>query len=258
MPNNNRDYFYMIKNDILKLIRFIVVTAIRNNFPGLWTIHIIKYLYLADYYNAKTEDKIITNLQWIFWNYGPWTSEICNVIQQAEKQGFILSKPTLSKKPSKDLNEENQYLLFYLELDVITDREYEKLGREVMPKVQARMALENIIRSYGCSTNPLLHHVYNRTEPMTRNVKKGDLLDFNNLSWPEQVKVEKETIKRKKVKKAKEILKRIKDLKKPEYYPPNGSYDSLYFKCVDILNEQDKLDIEDNIEVIASVKDVAI
>ncbi len=247
----------MVEPSVLKLIQYIVATATRKGFSSLWTIHVVKYLYLVDYYNAKSESKSLTKWDWKFWNFGPWTAQSYTAVQEAIDKGFIQTKTNYTNRNNSKLDEANEYVAFFVDPSDMTDSEYERLGREVIPHIRTRMALDSMIGKFGFKTNPLLHYVYNRTEPM-QDVSKGDLLDFDNLSWPETNKVENKPIKKRKIKKAKSIFEKIKNLDKPTYNPPKGKFDDLYFKCVDILNEQDELEVEDGLTAMASIKDVVI
>ncbi len=69
----------------------------------------------------------------------------------------------------------------------------------------------------------------------------GMALGFFGSSIKDQLRERND--KKKRIKKAKAILEKIKNLDKPVYCPPKGQYDDLYFKCVDILNEQDELEV---------------
>jgi len=72
-------------------------------------------------------------------------------------------------------------------------------------------------------------------------VKKGDMLDFDNLSWPEAKKVNEAPIKKKKLKKAKEIMARTKAEKPSGYHPPSGKLDDTYLTGMEILDSDDLL-----------------
>ncbi|MCY4643049.1 MAG: DUF4065 domain-containing protein [Bacteriovoracales bacterium] len=241
----------MIETVTLDLIRFLVATASRRDISGLTTIHIVKYLYLCDYYNSKTEGKKITSWDWKFWNFGPWCSNSYTAVKEAMDKNFISSRVTQSRK---DIDEANEFLVFYVGREELTDRAYDDLGRKVLPQIRTRIAIESAIAKYACRTNPLLHYVYNETEPMLE-VSKGDYLDFKGLKWLENAKIEKKPIKKRTIKKAKVILEKIRNKEKPTYHPPRGEFDELYFKCINILNRQDELEIDDGFDAVASVAD---
>lgn len=242
---------------ILKLIQFIVATAVRKGFRNLWAIHIVKYLYIVDYYNARSEGKTITGQRWKFWTYGPWTTDSHNAIHEARDKGFISSRPKVTKH--LDLDEESEYEVYYVESEEISDRGYEKLGREVIPNIKTRLAVEGNIKKYGLRTKPLLNYIYNQTEPMQEEIRQGEYLNFDNLSWPETTeKIKSKPLKARTIKKAKEVLKRMRNTEKKNYSPPKGKFDEAYFKFIDTFNDEDALNIEDGVEVIASVKNVAI
>lgn len=216
----------------------------------------VKYLYLADYYNSKSEQKKITDWNWKFWSFGPWAVESVDFISEAVQNGYILAQSMPGVKRDDSPNESNDYLLFHSD-EKLTDTELEKLGRAVLPDVRTRMALVARIGKFGFKTNPLLNFVYTNTESMA-GVKKGDLLDFENLSWSEQTEVTIKPIKTKKLKKAKEIMARIKAEQPAEYHPPTGGYDEIYYAGMNALDAEDLVgEDEDGLIGVACVKDIA-
>ncbi|WP_412470366.1 MULTISPECIES: type II toxin-antitoxin system antitoxin SocA domain-containing protein [unclassified Halobacteriovorax] len=240
----------------LKLIRYIVATANRCGCRFVWTIQIIKYLYLLDLYNARSEQKTLTGLDWIFWDFGPWTVESYKQINEAAINGYICTNIKTRISPD-NINEANTYTAFYVGVDDLTDNEYEKLAQEVVPNIQTRMAIQGSIKKYASDTKKLLHFVYSGTEPMI-GVVKGDILNFENLKWIDNRPAEKVDISKRKIKKAKEILSRIKNRKKPAYNPPSGKYDEIYFECVSSMDREDDCDLNDIPNILACVKDVVL
>lgn len=247
----------MVETRILQLIKFIVATASRKGFNKLWTIHVVKYLYLADYYNSLSQKGTLTNWRWKFWDLGPWTTSSYAAIESAIQSGYIQSEMIQANSRSNSIDENNEYRAFYVGHDELTDAEYENLGRALIPDIRARMALESAIEKFGFKTNPLLHYVYKRTDPM-QDVIKGDTLNFDGLSWPQNNVVENPKIKKRKIIKANGILEKIRQSASPRYSPPSGKFDEVYLQCMSSLNEQDNNEIEDGFEIISCVKDVNI
>ena len=248
----------MNQNQIVHLIRFILATAARDGLPHLWSIHLVKYLYIADYYHARFEGTTITGWQWKFWTYGPWCTDYMVAIGEAQNSGLVLSKKKPRPNPGGVDEGGNEYNVFYVDGDDTSDRTHDQMGRSLIPNIRARMALQGIITRYKLNTNPLLHFVYHQTEPM-QGVVKGDFLNFNNLQRPSTTTAEtSKSLKRKTIKRAKEILKRMNATPKSEYHPPKGLFDGDYFKFINELDGQDEVGIEDGTEAIAVLDDVAI
>jgi|GEM_PF-529892 len=245
----------MVEDKNLKLIQFIVATAQYKNGNGLGTIHIVKYLYIVDYFNSRSENTTLTNWNWKYWIYGPWSLKSYDAVVEAVAEGYIQSKSLQSKHTFTKVNESNEYQFFFCNLGEITSSKLEELGKKVIPNVRTRIALESIIKKYGSNTNPLLNYVYSRTEPML-DVKKGDILNFENLSWPEGNKSKKTPIKKRTLKKAKAIIAKIKAEKPPGYHPPSGKFDDIYIAGMEILDSSDLLEEGATIEAIACVKDI--
>ena len=108
----------------------------------------------------------------------------------------------------------------------------ENLGRALLP-IDVSIPLQNTIAKYGNITNSLLHYVYS-TEPMHGKIR-GNLLDFKNLTRSEGKNIQAFPIGKKTIKKAKEILKRIKEKKPSNYSPPQGKFDDVYHREMKML-----------------------
>ena len=214
----------IVTEQILKLVRFIVGTARECEFSRLSTIHIVKYLYMADFFNAKSEGRTLTSWKWKFWDFGPWAIDSYHAVNNAASKGFISSEARESKY--HNLDESNEYHLFYCDQNNLTDDELETLGREVLPNIRTRIAIQGIIKKYGNKTNSLLHYIYS-TEPLMGK-KRGDFLSFEGLAWPKESAAPTIPMGKKKLKKAKEIIKRIKERRPPIYSPPPGKFDDVY------------------------------
>ena len=128
---------------ILNLVRFIVGTARERGFSRLSTIHIVKYVYIADLFNAKSEGRTLTSWRWKFWDFGPWVLDSYSAVGDAVSRGFISSETKESKYGRWD--ESNEYQLFYCDQDDLGEGDLESLGRTVIPNIKTRIALQDII-----------------------------------------------------------------------------------------------------------------
>lgn len=81
-----------------KLILFFVIRTKGH----ITKTQLVKFLYLADFYSTKWSGKQITNLNWYFYNHGPWEQDIQNCLDEMDGkqvkqtlgyEGAILIKP---------------------------------------------------------------------------------------------------------------------------------------------------------------------
>ena len=138
-----------VNEEALKLIRFIVGTAREKGFNLLSTIHIVKYLYIADFFNAKSMGKSVTLWKWKFWDMGPWTLDSYQALKDATLRGFISSETKESKYQDFNLDESCEYQLFYCDSEELSEDELETLGREVLPNIRTRIAFQGIVGKSG-------------------------------------------------------------------------------------------------------------
>jgi len=128
-----------------KLIKFFVYKTKGN----ITKIQLFKFLYLADLYTVKWTGKQLTNLDWRFYLYGPWTQDIEDALQEMNGSEIILEdrgRTCLIRMGPKGNEAENFNLPKSLEF-----------------------MLENIRREWAGTKNDnierLLNYVYN-TAPM--------------------------------------------------------------------------------------------
>jgi len=150
---------------VLDLIKYIVCYATDHDIR-LTTVRLVKFLYLADLYNARfSNGEMITKFPWAFVYYGPYCREAMISIDEATFKGLIACQTYESKYASKDFS-----------IYTCHDIGYEELRRSFPMAMISE--LQYRIKKYGDDTAQLLDYVYFETEPMV-NAKKGDLLDFS-------------------------------------------------------------------------------
>lgn len=112
-------------------------------------IQLVKFLYLADLYAVKWTGKQLTELDWLFYRYGPWNEEIDHAL--ARMEGHQLQQKSYNEAVSIELGPEAGKIA------------------DLMLPISIELLLENIQREWaGLSsekTRQLLAYVYN-TEPM--------------------------------------------------------------------------------------------
>jgi len=77
----------------------------------LTTLRLVKFLYLADLYNARvSHGTTLTEWPWAFVYFGPWCKQANEAIGAADKAGIIRSERHLSK-----YDDEKDYRLFSID-----------------------------------------------------------------------------------------------------------------------------------------------
>jgi hypothetical protein len=159
-----------IDEKILKLIKFIVCYAVEQD-VSLTTVRLVKFLYLADLYNARWfNGETITKFPWAFVYYGPYCSEAFTSLETAATEGIISKTTYESRYGDKDFS-----------LFTCRDDRYTEIKRMFPTEVISE--LQYAIKKWGDDTGQLLDHVYFETEPM-EGVRKGDRLDFSKARKP--------------------------------------------------------------------------
>ena len=136
----------------------------------LGPIHFLKYLYLADLAYAKKHGTSFTEIDWTFYDFGPWSAQAHQRIPDALKIPGVMFKDLESKFDSD-----------FFRWNIANLNRAEEIQREAgadLP-VEIRFALKRHVKDYGNDTSGLLHYVY-QTEPMLR-AAPGDALRFDAL-----------------------------------------------------------------------------
>lgn len=229
-------------NKLDRLIQYILLTAGEGDLGDreLGTIHLIKYVYLADFYYAKHHNgHSYTGITWKFHSFGPWSAECFQRIQPALESIGAEKKVFPSNEYEKDCER------WYLRDDELFDQLYGAMDLTIAGSVQ------RFVRRFAADTEGLLHFVYN-TEPMLRaapgetlvlvsheQLLSDEMTDNNeSLTGPEpsarQVKKRKERLI--------EIKKNLRaklNAKKhaPRFIPREPRYDEIYFEGMKQLEQ---------------------
>lgn len=213
-----------------ELVHLIVWYASKRG-EKLTTLRLVKFLYLADLYNARiSKGKTLTGWPWAFVYFGPWCQEANETINIAAKSDLIIAKEFASK-----YDDAKDYRLFWLE---DTDEEPEVIN--ALPTyVWSR--LQWAIQKWADDSYGLLDYVYFETEPMIE-AKPGAVLDFSQSRMPEAPKkVDMKKIPKAKIEEAKKALGRLEEKYKNGLTsrPPQGPSDALFREFVSKLDEED-------------------
>lgn len=199
----------MNKNNLHILLQYILLCARQNEEKWDWDlgpIHFIKYVYLADLdYAKKHSGQTFTGIDWVFYNFGPWST----VVHEEIPVALLEIGAHLETLPS-DYSGDYQRWSFCSD---DSDDLYEELGRKIPSSI--KFSLSSLVRKYGKVTPDLLDCVYN-TKPML-NAAPNDHLDFSTVIEEPYEKEEfvsaMEKLSARKTKKLKERIKELKEAK---------------------------------------------
>ena len=208
----------------------------------LTTLRLVKFLYLADLYQARvTKGTTLTGWPWAFVYFGPWCQQVNEAIDNAANSGAVQSE----KNPSK-YDDEKDYRLFWTDQD---DEEPEVINN-LPTYVWSR--LQWAIQKWADDSYGLLDYVYFETEPMIE-VKRGAVLDFSKATMPEvPKKIETKKISKANLLEARKAVDRLKEKYRTGIVarPPQGPIDSIFREAV---NKLDDIDLETGLEGTAEL-----
>lgn len=149
----------MVSKVLPNLIRYIVSEVQDDGFEILRT-RLVKLLYLCDFYYYQSERKLITELNWIRYKYGPFAFELNEI----------------TKRLGLDLGEEE--LDFRIGRGVRYEILYDVPDPEKWLNIRERLVVNRVIKRWGGEDlGKLLDYVYCDTEPMI-GTEFGKQLDF--------------------------------------------------------------------------------
>ena len=128
------------------------------------TLALVKFLYLADRYNAEeTGGQTLSRFPWIFYHFGPYCTSCYTTIDEAVRLGIVCQKTYESKfEEGKDAR------WFYCEEE---EEPVVSIPRHV------EMQLFNAIKRFS-DIRDLMNHIYFETPPM-EDAREKELLDFS-------------------------------------------------------------------------------
>jgi hypothetical protein len=149
-----------MQTTVLSIIKQIIMSSKEQEISIPAKTRLIKLLYLAEVEHYKHFQSRLTNLRWQFYHYGPYASEIEQVLgsPDIEETFFYL----------KDGKHGSQYGLVEDERDGSVPSEL-------------RRVIDYIVKDWGeTDLNKLLDYVYFETEPMI-DATRGEVLDFTKV-----------------------------------------------------------------------------
>ena len=70
-----------------------ILTRVKEREASVSKTKLLKLLYLADIEHFRTSGETLTGFDWIFYWYGPWSSDYDQLLDQMEAEAVIARKP---------------------------------------------------------------------------------------------------------------------------------------------------------------------
>ncbi|HHJ3218797.1 TPA: type II toxin-antitoxin system antitoxin SocA domain-containing protein [Vibrio parahaemolyticus] len=188
--------------ELENLIQYVILRAGEEDdytLRSLGPIHLIKYVYLADLYYSEKLGQTYTGINWKFYNFGPWSTEVHSSLSPA------LSKIMANKVCLESLYSEEDSIRWNLRDSDLLNRK----SREIPASITARLSRD--IHKFTSNTSELLNHVY-KTAPMLK-ATPNSTLEFEKSSSQsyEPLSTRKAALSNKKTKK---LAQKLAELRK--------------------------------------------
>jgi hypothetical protein len=191
---------------------------------------LVKILYLVDLEHYRSRKKTLTGLPWIFYHYGPYTSELEPIISSLgiadiESATFFNKKGNRGFTYTGGFNSQD-------ETESDFTRKFKNHTKLIIDRILDQWALEDLWI--------LLDYVYYETEPM-RDVKRGELLDFTKVTNIEQpiyqkaINIDSVTLTN-----LKKRLLQNKKGKVEQRIPSPPPLDDIYDEALAIMNSEER------------------
>jgi len=219
----------MKKEEVKNAIYYIFERAYNKDIP-LGKVRLIKLLYLLDVENYRSHQNIYSDLEWIFYKYGPYSFEIEKFLDDigVTEEEIILSESRFFKKLKLDIED-----------------------KEIELEIETKAIIEKLIDEWGTAhLYELLDYVYFETEPMY-DVKYKKKLDFFNIKRiiPEKpIQLSPQTREKLKIL-GKKIKEHINKIEIPEdlhiKLPPDTIKDTSFWEeeIIDLIQLKGKVKI---------------
>ena len=79
-------------NSSLRMTTKLILYFVINTKGYITKTQLVKFLYLADLYAVKWQGKQITDLNWVYYQFGPYEEEIDNELERLKSEGIIKEK----------------------------------------------------------------------------------------------------------------------------------------------------------------------
>ncbi|MGC2111541.1 MAG: type II toxin-antitoxin system antitoxin SocA domain-containing protein [Candidatus Korobacteraceae bacterium] len=143
-----------------------ILTRIKELDASASKTKLLKLLYLADIEHFRTTGETLTGFAWIFYWYGPWSSDYDQLLDQMEAEAVLAR---------------NQWAAGNLDGERLSAIESRDLGKTIA-NTNEYFRIRHLVDTFAAlATSELLDFVYFDTEPMV-GAEKGKRLDFGKIS----------------------------------------------------------------------------
>jgi len=143
-----------------------ILTRIEEREGSANKTKLLKLMYLADIENFRATGETLTGFNWIFYLYGPWSSEYDALLEQLQAEGAV---------------DVDKWATANVEGERITPKEQVELEKLQLP-TEAFFRTRRQVDTWADRGVPrLLDYVYFETEPM-EGAEKMRPLDFSKVS----------------------------------------------------------------------------
>ncbi len=222
----------MINDQLEAIILAILVLAKGEGRGKILRTVLIKFLYLVDVYAAEASSgkETLTNLEWTFLHYGPYSERAAKAIEGLAKRGMLVEEII-----GAEFSGDKEYKLYSLP-DYSSPKSLSDLGAP--PRV--KLMLSSDMKRYD-KLSSLLNYVYFNTAPM-RDAKPGDILNFKDCIKPTVAEfkvIQMKPLNKKKIAENKGKLRELIEKRKAQASLSfTGEYDEVYEKGMAALEEE--------------------
>jgi len=163
---------YMINNKKLCSIIYFLI----KNSNNLGKTKLMKLIYLADYEFFKLYNKKISNLDYIRWDFGPFSPDIYDCLDCMADIGIIAMQ---------------KFKSFYKLRDYFSFRTKQEFNFNENLESNEIDFFKHILSKYDAMEIDDIKKITYKTEPMIEAKNKGDLLKFENIDKSISVKIKK-------------------------------------------------------------------
>ena len=188
---------------------------------------LMKLLYLLDLEFYRRHSRIVTQLSWRYYHYGPYDVEVDRTL------GIL---PDIDE--SKFVSRYGRKGYVYISDSDVDKNEHQLVSmfgypvKHVLDRILDRWALEDLW--------VLIDYVYFETEPM-EGAHRGDILEFSKVLQKEVAvpTLPKIKLPEGKLKELRQRLAESRPKRKSRRTPTPAKYDSIYFDAIHTMNEEE-------------------
>lgn len=221
---------YKMNFELTRQLLLYIVGQLQDQEGMISKIRIVKLLYLVDVEFYRMFGHTLTNLNWIFYEYGPYAFEIDTII---EKLSFDLGEEEITTSMGHTAN------IYHIEGEQVLDNIVNFATKAMIDRIINRWALED--------THFILDYVYTGTEPM-QSATFNQRLDFSKIRRDIDVNRPMKHLQLAKNKSAK-IQDMLKNRRQSQFLI--SRYDEVYFEAMNVMNQEDKFEegIEGSVKI---------